>query len=288
MKVLQQPQAKMPSRRTILLIIALNLLPIGGVLLWDWRAFDLIFLYWMENLVIGAFSALRMLARPYQHPLDLVFPLFLTPFFVFHYGAFCWGHGTFVMSMFAPSDAPHEGLFTAIMHSLQNTSMLMAVLALVALQLIDWLRDSYRHGFGSDGVKDLMVAPYRRIVVLHITIIFGGFALMALDEPTVGLLLLIALKVTSDVYHWGVDNSETEQDQTFELSDEQLQQMRDTYSEPKVTVNGEDRYFDSFAAMQASREFRMMRSVLRLMGARKEMKVIDTYLDMKISEERAT
>jgi hypothetical protein len=278
----------MPGRRTIALIIALNLLPMAGVLLWDWRAFDLIFLYWMENLVIGAFSALRMLARPYQHPIDLVFPLFLAPFFVFHYGAFCWGHGTFVMSMFAPSDATHEELFTAVLQALENTSMLMAVLALVALQMIDWLRDSYRHGFGSDGVKDLMVAPYRRIVVLHITIIFGGFALMALDEPTVGLLLLIALKTASDIYHWGLDNADTEQDQPFELSDEQLQEMRDTYSEPKVTVNGEERFFESFAAMRDSKEFRMMQSVLRLMGARKEMKIIDTYLDMKISEERTT
>ena len=75
MKTLKPPKARMPGRRTIALIIPLNLLPMAGVLLWDWRAFDLIFLYWMENLVIGAFSALRMLARPYQHPIDLVFPL---------------------------------------------------------------------------------------------------------------------------------------------------------------------------------------------------------------------
>jgi hypothetical protein len=53
-----------------------------------------------------------------------------------------------------------------------------------------------------------------------------------------------------------------------------------------VTVNGEERHFDSFTAMRDSREFRMMQSVLRLMGARKEMKVIDTYLNMKIAEER--
>ena len=65
----------------LLLLVGLNLLPAAGVLFWGWRSFDLIFLYWMENLVIGAFTLLRMVVRPYRHVIDWVFPVFLAPFF---------------------------------------------------------------------------------------------------------------------------------------------------------------------------------------------------------------
>lgn len=276
----------MPSGRELALIVALNLLPIAGVLLWGWQTFDLIFLYWMENLIIGAFSALRMLARPYQHPIDLVFPLLLVPFFLFHYGAFCWGHGQFVMSMFAADDGVRHSLFDAVTNALEQQSMLIAVLALVLLQLVDWIRDSHQHGFGADGVRELMVAPYRRIVVLHLTIIFGGFVIMLLGEPAVGLLMLIAIKTASDIWHWRLDAGAAATDDGFELSDAQLAEMRERFTEPKVTVNGEERYFESFTAMRRSREYRMMKSVLRLMGARDELRVIDKFMDMKIAEER--
>jgi len=274
-----------PNGRDPLLIVALNLLPIAGVLLWGWQTFDLVFLYWMENLIIGAFSALRMAARPYQHPLDLVFPLFLVPFFLLHYGAFCWGHGQFVMSMFADDGAQRQSLFEAVNAALQQTPMLMAVLALVALQLIDWIRDTLQHGFGAQGIKDLMVAPYRRIVVLHLTIIFGGFVIMALGQPATGLLMLIAIKTASDIWHWRLDSAVESDAETFDLSDAQLAEMTERFAEPKVTVNGKDRYFESFAAMKKSKEYRMLQSVLRMMGARDELRVINRFLDMKIAEE---
>ena len=278
-----------PNRvsRDLLLIISLNLMPIGGVLLWDWQAFDIIFLYWMENLIIGAFSVLRMVARPYRHPIDWVFPMFIAPFFVLHYGGFCWGHGMFVMSMFSGDDAISTGLLDSVVQALESGSMILAVACLVALQVVDWARDSLRHGLGGDGIKDLMVAPYRRIVVLHLTIILGGFVVMALGEPAVGLLALIALKTASDVWHARHTDEAASEQEAFELNDEQLEKMREEFAEPKVTVNGKERLFRSFAEMQRSSEFRMMESVLRMMGARNEMKVIHTYLQMKIAEENA-
>ena len=42
--------------------IALNLIPVIGVLFWGWSAFALIFLYWLENLVVGVRTLLSMLA----------------------------------------------------------------------------------------------------------------------------------------------------------------------------------------------------------------------------------
>lgn len=45
----------------------------------------------------------------------------------------------------------------------------------------------------------LMMQPYGRIVVLYLTIIFGGMLMMSLKSPVWGLLLLVALKITLDL-----------------------------------------------------------------------------------------
>ncbi len=272
----------------LLLLIALNLVPLAGVLAWGWRSFDLIFLYWMENVIIGVFTALRMLIRPYGHALELAYPLFLVPFFCVHYGMFCMGHGTFVVALFGQAELGENGLVSAALSVLASPHMLAAVAALSLVQAADWIRDLRHRGFGADGVKELMTAPYRRIFVLHITIIAGGFALTALNEPVAGLVILIAVKTASDVWHWRRDAAkEADFELTPEalLTPERLEEMAEKYPEPKVTVNGEERRFASFAEMKRSREFRLAQSVLRLVGAGRELKVLDAYLDRRIEEE---
>ena len=44
-----------------------------------------------------------------------------------------------------------------------------------------------------------MRAPYGRIVVLHVAIILGGFAVMALGEPVALLVVLVLLKLALDI-----------------------------------------------------------------------------------------
>lgn len=269
-------------------LVALNLVPLVGVLNWGWQSFDLIFLYWMENVVIGVFAAARMVIRPYSHPLDFAFPLFIVPFFCVHYGMFCWGHGSFVVSMFGPEGDFGQQLIPATLVVLSSPHMLMALGALTLIQALDWIRDIRHRGLGADGIKDLMVKPYRRIVVLHLTIIAGGFALAALDEPTTGLLVLVLVKTAADVWHWRKDSeaeAESELDPRELLTPERLAEMAGKYPEPKVTVNGQERKFASFAEMKDSSEFRMAQSVMRMVGAGRELKLLSTYLDMKVAEE---
>jgi hypothetical protein len=44
-----------------------------------------------------------------------------------------------------------------------------------------------------------MMQPYARVVVLHVTILFGGFAFMALHAPAAALVVLVALKTALDL-----------------------------------------------------------------------------------------
>ena len=49
-----------------------------------------------------------------------------------------------------------------------------------------------------------MTQPYRRIVIMHLTIIIGGFLMMALHSPESGLIYLVLLKTSNDL--WGHQN----------------------------------------------------------------------------------
>ncbi len=270
---------------TYALIVALNLVPLAGVWLFGWQSFELIFLYWLENVVIGAFTVLRMVVRPYNHVIEVAAPAFLAPFFLFHYGMFCFVHGMFVVSLFGPGDSFSGNLVDVAMLTISQPGMTVAMLSLVALQAFDWLRDTAERGLGSDGVKFLMVAPYRRIVVLHFVILGAGFALAALGDPTIGLVLLVVIKTISDLYHARSD-AEYGSSAPIELTEEQLAEMHEKFAEPVVTVNGKQKRFESFAHMKKSKEFRLMQGVMRLMGAGKELRVIESFLDQKIAEEQ--
>lgn len=270
------------------LLVSLNLVPAVGVLAWGWHSFDLIFLYWMENLVIGAFAVLRMVVRPYAHPLDLIFPVALAPFFVLHYGAFCWGHGTFIVSLFGDESFKHAGLAEVVPQVLAGQWMVLALGALIVLRGLDWLSDVRDRGLGADGVKVLMVDPYRRIVVLHLTVLASGFLLAALDEPIAGLLTLVAIKTGSDIVHWRRERQHSTGLDDFVFTPEHLAEMKERFAEPKVTVNGEERHFASFAELKASGEYRMAQTILRIMGASEQLKAMNAYLALKIAEEKAT
>jgi Family of unknown function (DUF6498) len=56
----------------------------------------------------------------------------------------------------------------------------------------------YHGEFRSAQLSSLMLQPYGRVVVLHVAIILGGIAAMALGSPIWALLVLLALKVALD------------------------------------------------------------------------------------------
>ncbi|MDH3417747.1 MAG: DUF6498-containing protein, partial [Gammaproteobacteria bacterium] len=52
---------RMLSRPSAIVLIVANLVPLFGVLFLGWRVFDVIILYWAENVVIGVINVLRMI-----------------------------------------------------------------------------------------------------------------------------------------------------------------------------------------------------------------------------------
>ncbi|MEL6665937.1 MAG: DUF6498-containing protein [Pseudomonadota bacterium] len=187
------------------LILAVDLFPIIAVLTMGWGAVALVFLYWLENLIIGAATLAKMTATSTKNgPGGLVGMAFLGPFFFIHYGMFCFVHGVFV-SLFAnlstgadPGFPTPFGLIDQALNS--GPSMQTFVLAIIGVQIILFVQDYMLRGeYRESSVDKEMMAPYGRIIVLHFGIFAGAFAMAALGEPMLGVLALIMLRAL-----WGV------------------------------------------------------------------------------------
>ena len=90
-------------------ILLQNMIPVAGVLFFGWKAFLLLLFYWLENVVIGLVNLLKIAVSGFTKNREAgLVTLFLVPFFVVHYGIFCFVHGMFLLGIMAMSGALHE------------------------------------------------------------------------------------------------------------------------------------------------------------------------------------
>ena len=83
---------------------------------------------------------------------------------------------------------------------LTTIGAIWAVLALTASHLVSFIFNFIIKGeYRRTVVPQLMFAPYGRIVVLHIAILGGAFAIQALGSPIVLLIILIIGKIAIDL-----------------------------------------------------------------------------------------
>jgi hypothetical protein len=187
-------------------VVAANAIPVAGVLLFGWQALPLLVFYWIENVVIGAVNVAKILiAGVTKDVVQRILAFVLAPFFILHYGLFCFVHGIFVFAMFTMSDTIHAGvepttesfeLTGRVLGMLQGDSDLMwSVVALCVVQLgafaIFWLGG--RRWRDVDAVRQ-MFEPYGRIVVLHLTIFIGTIPVLLIGQPMLAVLVLALLK----------------------------------------------------------------------------------------------
>jgi hypothetical protein len=128
--------------------------------------------------------------------------MFYGPVFALHYGLFCLVHGMFVVAMFG-NGAWGEGwgdlASTALALFAKEPNLAAGFASIVFWQVLQFGTFITNGSASETDLKALMFAPYPRIVILHLAIIFGGFLLQMLNEPLAGLLVLALLKTAFDV-----------------------------------------------------------------------------------------
>jgi Family of unknown function (DUF6498) len=214
-------------KTSILALIATNLVPLFGVLFLSWDTFEIVGLYWIENVIIGAINVLKI-ATCFPNPSQLdatkfdtqdavrrfskrgrgarrqqhASKLFFVPFFTLHYGIFCLAHGIFVLSFFEV-ESTGNGLLggpRTFWQMMSERQLWWGVIALAASHLYSYAVNYLGRGeFRRTTVPALMIQPYARVVVLHLAIIFGAIVAGALGSTAGVLVILIVGKTAIDL-----------------------------------------------------------------------------------------
>ncbi|MEP2775092.1 MAG: DUF6498-containing protein [Luteolibacter sp.] len=227
-----EKSSPLSGNAALVILVLVNLIPLVGVLAWDWDVFEIVVLYWFENVVIGLVCILKILTatgpdetksvlknrEDPSMPEHLRTPeivertapslgvkLFLAAFFIFHYGMFCFAHGLFIFMLL---DGQVGGfiqggplaLFARKLPEAFASGGIWFALALIASHLY-----SYFHNYLGKGechrtsAQAQWAGPYGRIIVLHVAILFGAIVISALGSPVFLLILLILGKIGMDL-----------------------------------------------------------------------------------------
>jgi hypothetical protein len=192
--------ARSPAAMGALLI---NLAPLAGVLAWGWKGGALVVLYWLENIVVGVVNVARMASSGVANgPIGLGAAVLTIPFFCVHFGMFCLVHGMFVLFLFADVTPTNDlNPFSLVSSALAVAPHMAAVIGMITIWKVALFVTRFIGGgeFRRTNPAELMMAPYGRIVFIHIAIFAGAFALAALGQPIIGVIALVVLKAAYDV-----------------------------------------------------------------------------------------
>jgi len=184
-----------PSKQTSsLALVAANCVPIVGVLLFGWDLFSVLYVYWAESAVIGVFNILKMIRCNWMAS------LLYAPFFAIHYGGFMVGHLMFLITFFH-KELLDQSIRETVLSALSTTKFLAPMASLTLSHSVSFFQNyigkkEYQH----TDVSQLMFSPYKRIVVMHLTILFGGIFVFATSSlRIVPLILLIIGKTVLDL-----------------------------------------------------------------------------------------
>lgn len=213
------PRAGASTAVAVAGLVAANLLPLVGVVWFGWSLHELLVVYWLENGVVGLANVPKILVaagadersfsmtvngRPVTLPDPPADPgdrprvrpgnLPVAGFFCLHYGIFWAVHGVFVLAF--PAFAP--GMVPVSLASLPVVALGTGAMVLshgVSLYANFLRGDEWR----TVGPGDRMGAPYGRVVVLHLTIILGAFAVVAVGAPVAALAVMVVCKTGLDL-----------------------------------------------------------------------------------------
>jgi Family of unknown function (DUF6498) len=209
MRALLQPSA--------MILLAANLVPLVGVIAWDWDAFVLLMLYWLETAVIAFWTIVRIATMPASALGELQIggaggrpasPIGLAAFFTLHAGIFMAVHFLFLWALFAGEWADRiHGVRAFVDQMVIGTGLWVPLLVLFvvrgAFMLLDAVKPWIWRKLGvveSNPAKEQMLGPgesiifglYLRIVVMQVTVIFGAwFAMLAGSAGALAFLVLV-------------------------------------------------------------------------------------------------
>ncbi len=198
--------------RSLLAIIAGNLMPLAGALFLGWSAFDYLVLYWSESWILFVFLLARVKAMVaggarwggrYAPAEDMLG-------FCVAYVAFTAMQGAVLFAAIPNLVLRDYGMYPRGAGTLERIALTFAsdpmlVAALLALAASHWIQHAHesarKPNYRDLDVHDLLKRAFQRIPALHVVLIVGGIVAikMGVQDALPVLALLVAVKVVMEV-----------------------------------------------------------------------------------------
>jgi len=178
---------------SVIALLIANLLPILGLTFSEWSVFAVIFVYWLENAIIGVYNIFKMFLMGPQG-------VALIGFFTLHYGIFMTAHIAILCSLFFPPVAGH-GAHTLEILDIYFPRVQWAFWALVASHGISFYFNFLkRKEYEGRNAMLQMLQPYKRILVMHFGLLLGGLLITTTHASPQTFLIFILGKVAWDLF----------------------------------------------------------------------------------------
>ena len=177
---------------TAIAVIVANCVPIVGVLAFGWDLRSIMFVYWLETAVVVFYSVLKVVTV--GGPITLLW----MPGHLAFFGVFMSFH---LMMILALGPTPGGGFFPPdIIRELFRRTW-SAGIGLVVSHGISFVvnflgNGEYRH----TTVNEQVAAPWKRVLIMHATMLVGAWSVMLFEAPVGALVMLAVLKIVVDLH----------------------------------------------------------------------------------------
>ncbi len=173
------------SLSSIALLLA-NLASLAAAVFFGWSVFELLMLFWAETVLIGLLVVLRLGTMGLRRKLRWMPSLILG--FLLIFTAFVSAHLLLLLGLFKPEDSDWFPL-----------SLALPLLALAISHVLSYATEFIgQRGYLYLDPQTLAFQPFKRVVVMQVTLILGGMLAMEMAEPLYALAVLMLLKIGLD------------------------------------------------------------------------------------------
>jgi hypothetical protein len=202
--------AGVPSWRdgSALALVLGNLVPLAGVLFFEWGLVLTMFVFWIDNVMVGLWTVPKVYLATNtkdesDEPATIVDRVWNTIFFFIFYGAFTAFHGVVVIGLFGTQPTPHGRRGPTeeeLAQMLPAEALWVAVLTLFATRGVELYLDFLRpRAYETSSYKEAAGGAFGRMFLLHVVLIGGGALALYLRSPIAALVLLVVLKTLGDL-----------------------------------------------------------------------------------------
>ena len=196
------------------MLVAANLAALAGVLFAGWSVGFLMICYWAETLVIGAYTILKMFVAARGEYFEWIV---MTLIFILHFGTFMAGHGAFVGLLVAFLQIPMsanptmEQIVEIVLALLADPWFKVAIAVMLVSHGVSFVQHVIcRRELEPRSVSDVMMDPYRRVMVMQLMIFLGAALIMFIGASKPFAIALVLLKTVADI---GAHAKEHEQEE---------------------------------------------------------------------------